>query len=136
MNVKGYPYKIGENGRRLFKTSLRPKGTYSPEEWQKLSQSDRNTILKAERKKLEKKETDEKSKKKIDEVKKKALKKEKKDGKKDKDKPKSKDDEEGGEYEGDDPHSKLKKSDASVGEVSEEQSYFAYRLYKCIPRFV
>ena len=32
LNVKGNPYKIGEDGRRLFKTSLRPKGTYSPEE--------------------------------------------------------------------------------------------------------
>ena len=40
LNVKGYPYKIGDDGRRLFKTSLRPKGTYSPEEWRKLSQSD------------------------------------------------------------------------------------------------
>ena len=50
-------------------------------------------------------------------MKKKALKKEKKDGKKDKDKPKSKDDEEGGEDEKDDQHSKLKKSDASDGEV-------------------
>ena len=39
LNVKGYPYKIGEDGRRLFKTSFRPKGTYSPEEWRKLSQS-------------------------------------------------------------------------------------------------
>ena len=125
MNARGYPYKIGEDGRRLFKTSLRPKGTYSPE-WRKLSQSDRNTILKAEKKKLEKKEADEKSKKKIEEVKKKALKKEKKDGKKDKDKPKSKDVEEGGEHEKDDPHSKLKKSDASVGEMT-------YHMYKCIP---
>ena len=53
LNVKGNPYKIGEDGRRLFKTSLRPKGTYSPEEWRKLSQSDRNVILKAEKKKLE-----------------------------------------------------------------------------------
>ena len=91
LNVKGYPYKIGEDGRRLFKTSLRPKGTYSPEEWRKLSQSDRTTILKAEKKKkLEKKEADEKAKRKVEEVKKKALKKEKKDSKKDKDKPKSK----------------------------------------------
>ena len=32
LNVKGNPYKIGEDGRRLFKTLLRPKGTYSPEE--------------------------------------------------------------------------------------------------------
>ena len=72
---------------------------------------------KKKKKKLEKKEADEKSKKKIEEVKKQALKKEEKDGKKDKDKPKSKDDEEGGEDEKDDPHSKLKKSDASVGEV-------------------
>ena len=55
LNVKGYPYKIGDDGRRLFKTSLRPKGTYSPEEWRKLSQSDRSTILKSEKKKLEKK---------------------------------------------------------------------------------
>ena len=108
LNAKGYPNKIGEDGRRLFKTSLRPKGTYSPEEWRKLSQSDRNTILKAEKKKLEKKEADEKSKKKIEEVKKKAFKKEKKDGKKDKGRPKSKDDDEGGEDERDDPHSKLK----------------------------
>ena len=66
LNVKGYPYKIGEDGGRIFKISLRPKGTYSPEEWRKLSQSDRNTILKAEKKKLEKKEADEKSKKKIE----------------------------------------------------------------------
>ena len=102
LNVKGYPYKIGEDGRRLFKTSLRPKGTYSPEEWRKLSQSDRTTILKAEKKKLEKKEADEKAKRKVEEVKKKALKKEKKDSKKDKDKPKSKGDEEGGEDEKDD----------------------------------
>ena len=64
LNVKGIPYKIGEDGRRLFRTSLRPKGTYSPEEWRKLSQSDRNTILKAEKKKLEKKEADDKAKKK------------------------------------------------------------------------
>ena len=49
LNVKGYPYKIGDDGRRMFRTSLRPKGTYSPEEWRKLSQSDRNTILKARR---------------------------------------------------------------------------------------
>ena len=75
LNIKDYPYKIGEDGRRLFKTSLRPKVTYSPEKWRKLSQSDRNTILKAEKKKLEKKEADEKSKKKIEEVKRKALKK-------------------------------------------------------------
>ena len=27
LNGKGYPYKIGDDGRRLFKTSLRPKGT-------------------------------------------------------------------------------------------------------------
>ena len=117
LNVKGNPYKIGEDGRRLFKTSLRPKGTYSPEEWRKLSQSDRNTILKAEKKKLEKKEADEKAKRKVEEVKKKALKKEKKDSKKDKDKPKSKGDEEGDEDWKDDPHSKSKKSDAGVGEV-------------------
>ena len=84
LNVKGNPYKIGEDGRRLFKTSLRPKGTYSPEEWRKLSQSDRNVILKAEKKKLEKKEADEKNKRKIEEVKKKSLKKEKKGSKKDK----------------------------------------------------
>ena len=77
LNIKGNPYKIGEDGRRLFKTSLRPKGTYSPEEWRKLSQSDRNVILKAEKKKLEKKEADEKNKRKIEEVKKKSLKKEK-----------------------------------------------------------
>ena len=121
LNARGYPYKIGEDGRRLFMTSLRPKGTYSPKEWRKLSQADRNTIPKAEKKKLEKKEADEKSKKKIKEVKKKALKKEKKDGKKDKDKPKSKDDEEGGEDEKDDPHPKLKKSDASVGEVKKSK---------------
>ena len=117
LNIKGNPYKIGEDGRRLFKTSLRPKGTYSPEEWRKLSQSDRNTILKAEKKKLEKKEADEKSKRKVEEVKKKALKKEKKDSKKGKDKPKSMDDEEGDESKKDDPHTKSKKSDASVGEV-------------------
>ena len=67
---KGYPCKIGEDGRRLFKTSLRPKSTYSPEEWPKLSQPDWNTILKAEKKKLEKKEADEKSKRKLEEVKK------------------------------------------------------------------
>ena len=70
---------------------------------------------------MEKKEADEKSKKKIEEVKKNALKKEKKDGKKDKNKPKFKDDEEGGEDEKDDPHSKLKKSDASVGEVMKNE---------------
>ena len=89
--------------------------------WRKLSQSDRNVILKAEKKKLEKKEADEKSKRKVEEVKKNALKKEKKDSKKDKGKSKSKDDEEGGEDEKDDPHSKLKKSDASVGEVKENK---------------
>ncbi|CAL1161509.1 unnamed protein product [Cladocopium goreaui] len=94
LNVKGNPYKIGEDGRRLFKTSLRPKGTYSPEEWRKLSQSDRNVILKAEKKKLEKKEADEKNKRKVEEVKKKSLKKEKKDSRKDKGMPKSKDDDE------------------------------------------
>ena len=115
LNVKGNPYKIGEDGRRLFKTSLRPKGTYSPEEWRKLSQSDRNVILKAEKKKLEKKEADEKTKRKIDEVKKKALKKEKKDSKKDKSK--SKDVEEGGEDVEDEPIPKSKKSDAGVGKV-------------------
>ena len=102
LNVKGFPYKIGEDGRRLFKTSLRPKGTYSPEEWRKLSQSDRNTILKAEKKKLEKKEADDKAKRKVEEKKKKALKKEKKDSKKDKDGPKSKDDEEDDESKKDD----------------------------------
>ena len=118
LNVKGNPYKIGEDGRRLFKTSLRPKGTYSPEEWRKLSQSDRNTILKAEKKKLEKKEADEKNKRKVEEVKKKALKKEKKDSKKDKGKSKSKDDDEKDDEGGqDDPHSKSKKPDAGVGEV-------------------
>ena len=118
LNVKGNPYKIGEDGRRLFKTSLRPKGTYSPEEWRKLSQSDRNVILKAEKKKLEKKEADEKNKRKIEEVKKKALKKEKKDSKKDKGMSKSKDDDEKDDEGGqDDPHSKSKKSDAGVGEV-------------------
>ena len=118
LNVKGNPYKIGEDGRRLFKTSLRPKGTYSPEEWRKLSQSDRNVILKAEKKKLEKKEADEKSKRKVEEVKKKSLKKEKKDSKKDKGMPKSKDDDEKDDDGGqDDPHSKSKKSDAGVGEV-------------------
>ena len=118
MNVKGNPYKIGEDGRRLFKTSLRPKGTYSPEEWRKLSQSDRNVILKAEKKKLEKKEADEKNKRKIEEVKKKSLKKEKKDSKKDKGMSKSKDDDEKDDEGGqDDPHSKSKKSDAGVGEV-------------------
>ena len=118
LNVKGNPYKIGEDGRRLFKTSLRPKGTYSPEEWRKLSQSDRNVILKAEKKKLEKKETDEKNKRKIEEVKKKSLKKEKKDSKKDKGMSKSKDDDEKDDEGGqDDPHSKSKKSDAGVGEV-------------------
>ena len=118
LNIKGNPYKIGEDGRRLFKTSLRPKGVYSPEEWRKLSQSDRDTILKAERKKLEKKEADEKSKKKVEEVKKKALKKEKKDSAKDKGKSKSKDDDEkddGGEQ--DEKATKEKKSDAGVGEV-------------------
>ena len=117
LNVKGYPYKIGDDGRRLFKTSLRPKGTYSPEEWRKLSQSDRNTILKAEKKKLEKKEADDKAKRIVEEKKKKALKKEKKDSKKDKDEPKSKDDEEEDESKKDDSHSKSKKSDAGVGEV-------------------
>ena len=118
LNVKGNPYKIGEDGRRLFKTSLRPKGTYSPEEWRKLSQSDRNVILKAEKKKLEKKEADEKNKRKIEEVKKKSLKKEKKDSKKDKGMSKSKDDDEKADEGGqDDPHSKSKKSDAGVGEV-------------------
>ena len=118
MNVKGNPYKIGEDGRRLFKTSLRPKGTYSPEEWRKLSQSDRHVILKAEKKKLEKKEADEKNKRKIEEVKKKSLKKEKKDSKKDKGMSKSKDDDEKDDEGGqDDPHSKSKKSDAGVGEV-------------------
>ena len=118
LNVKGNPYRIGEDIRRFFKTSLRPKGTYSPEEWRKLSQSDRNVILKAEKKKLEKKEADEKNKRKVEEVKKKALKKEKKDSKKDKGKPKSKDDDEKDDEGGkDDPHSKSKKSDAGVGEV-------------------
>ena len=117
LNVKGYPYKIGDDGRRLFKTSLRPKGTYSPEEWRKLSQSDRNTILKAEKKKLEKKEADDKAKRIVEEKKKKALKKEKKDSKKDKDEPKSKDDEEDDESKKDDSHSKSKKSDAGVGEI-------------------
>ena len=115
LNVKGNPYKIGEDGRRLFKTSLRPKGTYSPEEWRKLSQSDRNVILKAEKKKLEKKEADEKIKRKIEEVKKKALKKEKKDSKKDKSK--SKEFEEGGEDVEDEPIPKSKKSDAGVRKV-------------------
>ena len=118
LNVKGNPYKIGEDGRRLFKTSLRPKGTYSPEEWRKLSQSDRNVILKAEKKKLEKKEADEKNKRKIEEVRKKSLKKEKKDSKKDKGMSKSKDDDEKDDEGGqNDPHSKSKKSDAGVGEV-------------------
>ena len=116
LNIKGYPFKIGEDGRRPFKMSLRPKGTYSPEDWRKLFQSDRNAILKAKKKKLEKKEADEKSKRKVEEVKKKTLKKEKKTDNKDKGKPKSKDGEEGGEDEKDDPHSKLK-SDAGVGEV-------------------
>ena len=114
--VKGYPYKIGDDGRRLFKTSLRPKGTYSPEEWRKLSQSDRSTILKSEKKKLEKKEADDKAKRIVEEKKKKALKKEKKDSKKDKDEPKSKD-EEDDESKKDDSYSKSKKSDAGVGEV-------------------
>ena len=117
LNVKGYPYKIGDDGRRMFRTSLRPKGTYSPEEWRKLSQSDRNTILKAEKKKLEKKEADDKAKRLVEEKKKKATKKEKKDSKKDKDEPKSKDDEGGDESKKDDSHSKSKKSDAGVGEV-------------------
>ena len=117
LNVKGYPYKIGDDGRRMFKTSLRPKGTYSPEEWRKLSQSDRNTILKSEKKKLEKKEADDKAKRLVEEKKKKALKKEKKDSKKDKDEPKSKDDEGGDESKKGDSHSKSKKSDAGVGEV-------------------
>ena len=117
LNVKGYPYKIGDDGRRMFKTSLRPKGTYSPEEWRKLSQSDRNTILKAEKKKLEKKEADDKAKRLVEEKKKKAMKKEKKDSKKDKDEPKSKDDEGGDESKKDDSHSKSKKSDAGVGEI-------------------
>ena len=122
LNVKGNPYKIGEDGRRLFKTSFRPKGTYSPEEWRKLSQSDRNVILKAEKKKLEKKEADEKNKRKIEEVKKKSLKKEKKDSKKDKGMSKSKDDDEKDDEGGqDDPHSKSKKSDAGVGEVMENK---------------
>ena len=101
----------------LFKTSLRPKGTYSPEEWRKLSQSDRNTILKAEKKKLDKKEADDKAKRIAEEKKKKALKKEKKDSKKDRDEPKSTDDEEEDESKKDDSHSKSKKSDAGVGEV-------------------
>ena len=117
LNVKGYPYKIGDDGRRLFKTSLRPKETYSPEEWRKLSQSDRNTILKSEKKKLEKKEADDKAKRIVEEKKKKALKKEKKDSKKGKDEPKFKDDEEDDESKKDDSHSKSKKSDAGVGEV-------------------
>ena len=117
LNVKGYPYKIGDDGRRLFKTSLRPKGTYSPEEWRKLSQSDRSTILKSEKKKLEKKEADDKAKRIVEEKKKKALKKEKKDSKKDKDEPKSKDDEEDDESKKDDSYTKSKKSDAGVGEV-------------------
>ena len=117
LNVKGYPYKIGDDGRRLFKTSLRPKGTYSPEEWRKLSQSDRSTILKSEKKKLEKKEADDKAKRIVEEKKKKALKKEKKDSKKDKDEPKSKDNEEDDESKKDDSYSKSKKSDAGVGEV-------------------
>ena len=117
LNVKGYPYKIGDDGRRLLKTSLRPKGTYSPEEWRKLSQSDRSTILKSEKKKLEKKEADDKAKRIVEEKKKKALKKEKKDSKKDKDEPKSKDDEEDDESKKDDSYSKSKKSDAGVGEV-------------------
>ena len=95
-----------------------PKGTYSPEEWRKLSQSDRNTILKAEKKKLEKKEADDKAKRLVEEKKKKnATKKEKKDSKKDKDEPKSKDDEGGDESKKGDSHSKSKKSDAGVGEV-------------------
>ena len=50
-------------------------------------------------------------------MKKKALKKEKKDSKREKGKPKSKGDEDGDESKRDDPHSKSKKSDASVGEV-------------------
>ena len=111
LNVKGYPCQ------GLFKTSLRPKGTYSPEEWRKLSQSDRSTILKSEKKKLEKKEADDKAKRIVEEKKKKALKKEKKDSKKDKDEPKSKDDEEDDESKKDDSYSKSKKSDAGVGEV-------------------
>ena len=118
LNKKGNPYKIGEDGRRLFKTSLRPKGIYTPEEWRKLSQSDRDTIIKAEKKKLEKKEADEKSKRKVEEVKKKALKKEKKDSAKDKGKSTSKDDDEkddGGEQ--DEKATKREKSDAGVSEV-------------------
>ena len=118
LNVKGNPYKIGDDGRRLFKTSLRPKGIYSPEEWRKLSQSDRDTILKAERKKLEKKEADDKNKRKVEEVKKKALKKEKKDSVKDKGKSKSKDDDEkDDEDEQDEIKPKKKESEAGVGEV-------------------
>ena len=50
LNRRGYPFRIGGDGLRPFKTSLRPKGTFSPEERQKLSQSDQNTILKTERK--------------------------------------------------------------------------------------
>ena len=122
LNKKGNPYKIGEDGRRLFKTSLRPKGIYTPEEWRKLSQSDRDTIIKAEKKKLEKKEADEKSKRKVEEVKKKALKKEKKDSAKDKGKSTPKDDDEkddGGEQ--DEEATKGKKPDAGVSEVSKNK---------------
>ena len=117
LNKKGNPYKIGEDGRRLFKTSLRPKGVYTPEEWRKLSQSDRDTIIKAKKKKLEKKEADEKSKRKVEEVKKKALK-GKKDSAKDKGKSMPKDDDE--KDDGDEQDEKTtegKKSDAGVSEV-------------------
>ena len=116
--LKGIHTRSGKTGGDCSRHPYARKEIYSPEEWRKLSQSDRDTILKAERKKLEKKEADEKSKRKIEGVKKKALKKEKKDSAKDKGKSKSKDDDEkddGGEL--DEKATKEKKSDAGVGEV-------------------
>lgn len=71
LDRRGNPYKIGDNGRRLFRTSLRPKGTYSLEEWRKLSQSDRNTSLRPRRRSWRRKAADDMVTRKIDDAKKK-----------------------------------------------------------------
>ena len=69
LDKRGHPYRVGEDGRRSFYTSPRPRSEYSPEEWQKLSLKEREIAKKKEELK-KKKEKDEKLKKDLEKRKK------------------------------------------------------------------
>ena len=52
---RGRPYRVGEDGRKITRGSPRPKGAYTPEQWQRTSIEERDKIKKLieERKKAE-----------------------------------------------------------------------------------